>query len=89
MPKNFTIYCTALRCGNTDRTAVLWCGRYIYLLVRSGVAPPAVAWLAYALVTSDKHIAPGYRCAAAQGYFWGLGLNLPLCLKELLLASGM
>ena len=40
------------------------CGRYVYLLVRSGIAPPAVAWLAFALVTSDKRIAPGYRCAA-------------------------
>ncbi|KAK9838479.1 hypothetical protein WJX81_001919 [Elliptochloris bilobata] len=34
---------------------------YIYLLVRSGIAPPAVVWLAYALVTSDGRIAPGYR----------------------------
>ena len=40
--------------------------RYLYLLVRSGVAPPAVAWLAYALVTSRGRVAPGYRCVRAK-----------------------
>ncbi len=40
-----------------------WAPRYLYLLIRSGIAPPAVAWLIIALMTSHGRVAPGYRCA--------------------------